>query len=267
MNAFRVVGHPVSHSLSPKIHTWFASQTGLSIGYQALELPLDGFDLNVKRLFFEAGISGLSVTAPFKKEAYELAEVVTPAARLAQSVNTLWLKAGKIHGDNTDGAGLVRDLTISHGYPLRDQKILIIGAGGATQGIVGPLLNAGAKITITNRSPIPKDHRLRQFPGLSFFDFNALNGAFDLVIHATSWGLTESNLSFPFAESMRGAFAYDLTYSSSRQTPFTQWALEAGASKAVDGLGMLVEQAALQFEIFTGITPPSTQILLNTPFL
>jgi shikimate dehydrogenase len=256
------VGHPVSHSLSPKIHTWFAKQVGISIDYQALELPLEGFALNVKKLFFEAGISGLSVTAPFKKEAYELAEVVTPAARVAESVNTLWVNNGKIHGDNTDGAGLIRDLTDSYHLDLRNKKILIIGAGGAAQGIVGPLLNAGAKITFTNRSPIPKDHWLRQFSSLTFLDFNDVKGEFDLVIHATSLGLKEAHLSFPFARQMKDVFAYDLSYSRSRQTPFTAWARASGAKTAVDGLGMLVEQAALQFEIFNGVKPSVSHFVI-----
>jgi shikimate dehydrogenase len=257
---FRVIGHPISQSLSPALHAYFARQCGLDLEYQALDLLPDAFIPQLRKLFAE-GFSGFSVTSPFKLKALELADVILPHAEKAASANTLWRQKGQIYADNTDGRGLIQDLLENHAYSLLGKRVLILGAGGATQGIVGPLLEAGAEITVANRSILGPSHFLRSISGLRLLCFNELSNPFDLVIHATSAGLGVDSIDFPFRSIMSRVFAYDLSYSLSGETPFTRWAKSAGADQIVDGWGMLVEQAVLQFENFHGLRPDSKALI------
>ncbi len=259
-SSFRVVGQPAAHSLSPRIHQKFAQDLGLSIDYQIQELPLGGFESGIQKLL-EEGISGFSVTLPFKREAYAMAEVLTPRAQTAHAVNTLWLSQGKLYGDNTDGVGFLNDVVLEQKINLENQKVLILGAGGSALGIMGPLLDAHAEVKVFSRRGLSLDHPLKAWELMHLEQENLEH--FDLVINAT-------DLQFQTRESQEASknlwrsdwihsntLAYDLSYvrGHSAQTVFMEWALQNGAIKTVDGLGMLIEQAALQFEIFMGLLP------------
>ncbi len=288
--SFRVVGHPVTHSLSPQIHRKFAEKLSLKIDYQIQELPLEGFESGIKNLLAE-GVQGFSVTLPFKQKAYAMAEVLTTRALRAQSVNTLFLRDGKLHGDNTDGAGFFNNIIKNQYVILNHPRVLILGSGGAALGILGPLLDAGASVSIFSRSPLKADHPLRLFdldrPNfseasvLNFLSFSSNLSAlsdsssssssseiFDLVINATpvQWQCLEDQENSKHLWSCGWVgpetVGYDLSYCREKndQTFFSQWILNQGAKRAVDGLGMLVEQAALQFEIFMGVPVPQALI-------
>lgn len=253
---YAVFGNPVGHSLSPRIHALFAAQTQQAMRYEAICPPLDGFAAAV-RSFITSGGRGANVTLPFKEAAHRLADELTPRAAAAGAVNTLSFADGKIHGDNTDGAGLVRDITVNLGRGLRGARILILGAGGAARGVILPLL-AGqpASIFIANRTA-EKAARLAADFQVDGGGFVALaNQTFDLVINATSAGLSSAVLPTPTFAS--GALAYEMLYG--RATPFMQSASAAGAQVA-DGLGMLVEQAAEAFFVWRGVRPQTAPVL------
>lgn len=257
---YAVFGNPIGHSKSPLIHRLFAEQTGQDIVYEAILAPIGGFPAAVAD-FVRAGGRGANVTVPFKEEAYRLCDEVSARARLAQAVNTMTFAAGRIHGDNTDGVGLVRDLRDNLGFPLAGCRILLLGAGGAARGVIGSLLaEHPAELFIANRTASRAEHLAAHFGGVARGGgFTRLAGRrFDLLINATSAGLTDSPLPLPPSVFAPGALAYEMLYG--RKTPFMRQAEEAGC-RVADGLGMLVEQAAEAFCIWRGIRPWTAPVL------
>ena len=262
---YAVAGNPISHSKSPAIHQRFAEQSNQRVHYGRLQPELDSFTQAAKD-FFAAGGKGMNVTVPFKLDAQNLADVLTPRAQLAGAVNTLWKTEGKIFGDNTDGAGLVRDL-LAQGIALHNARILLIGAGGAARGVMGPLLEQAPKsLIIANRSSGKADELVKLFANLAASKEVALESRtlsdledstktqhpFDLVINATAAGLTDESPLTPTAVGnifIPSSFAYDMVYG--KTTAFMQQALQRGA-RVSDGLGMLVEQAADAFLLWRG---------------
>jgi shikimate dehydrogenase len=265
LEVYAVAGNPIAHSKSPLIHQRFAEQAHQRMYYGRLQPDLDSFPRSAKA-FFAAGGRGMNVTVPFKLDAQKLADVLTPRAQLAGAVNTLWMTEGKIFGDNTDGAGLVRDL-LAQGIALHSARILLIGAGGAARGVIGPLLEQAPKsLVIANRSSSKADELVRLFANLAASKEVALESRtlidledstktphpFDVVINATAAGLTdESPLTIHAVVNIfvPSSFAYDMVYGKS--TAFMQQALQRGA-RVSDGLGMLVEQAADAFLLWRG---------------
>jgi shikimate dehydrogenase len=254
-----VIGNPVAHSKSPRIHASFAAATGQDMHYEALPAPLDGFAATV-RDFIGAGGRGANVTVPFKEEAFRLATRLSERAQRAGAVNTLAFSGREIFGDNTDGAGLVRDLVANLGVVIANRRILLLGAGGAARGVILPLLGERpAALTIANRTADKALALAAEFPGCTGCGLEALAGReFDLVINATSAGLSGGvppRLTFAWAP---GAFAYDMMYG--RPSAFLDQAKAAGARTA-DGLGMLVEQAAEAFLVWRGVRPDTAPVL------
>ena len=254
-----VIGNPVSHSRSPRIHALFASQCAQDMSYATLEAPLADFAGTVRRFAADGG-RGANVTVPFKEEACRLADQLTPRARAAGAVNTLSFGIAGIRGDNTDGAGLVRDLDTNLGCRLAGRRILLLGAGGAARGVVLPLLEAGpASLTIVNRDAAKAVRLAEAFPGTSASTYTALAGQqFDLVINATSAGLSGAALPLPDSLFAAECLAYDMLYG--RETAFMVQARHAGA-RVADGLGMLVEQAAEAFQVWRGLRPDTAPVL------
>jgi len=259
---YAVIGHPVAHSLSPLIHEAFARQTGQHIRYERIEAPLNGFVRTVEA-FFGAGGRGCNVTVPFKGDASRFVAHLDPEAAFADAVNTILVgPAGGFAGYNTDGPGLVADLRRLLDGP-RELSVLLLGAGGAARGVARPLLRALAgRLTIANRTPERADALARRLadagePNARAVSFAELSGPFDLVINATSAGLGD-RVPAVSASVLEGAFAYDLMYG--RETSFCRWALASGARRAEDGLGMLVCQAALAFELWRGVRPETEPV-------
>lgn len=268
MDRYAVIGNPVAHSKSPLIHAAFARQTGQTLNYEALRAPLDGFAATVEA-FRRAGGRGLNVTVPFKLEAHALATTRSPRAEAAGAVNTLAFQPdGTILGDNTDGAGLVRDLTANLGCPLAGRAILLLGAGGAARGAVLPLLGEKpARLVIANRSQDKAEGLARRFApdagacALSASSFADLAGQhFDVVINATSASLGDAAPAVPPGLHAPGALAYDMMYGKG-DTPFLAAARADGAARLADGLGMLVEQAAESFQLWRGVRPDTAAVL------
>ena len=258
MDSYAVVGNPIGHSKSPRIHALFAAQTAQDMSYEAILAPLDGFVATV-RAFVEAGGLGMNVTVPFKEEAFRLATTLTERARAAGAVNTLKFSGNDIFGDNTDGAGLVRDIADNLGRAITGQRILLLGAGGAARGVILPLLaEKPASLSIVNRTA-DKARALAARIGLAH-DIASKIGerAFDIVINATSAGLAGGvlpRLTFAFAP---GCLAYEMVYG--KDTDFLRQAAEAAVTTA-DGLGMLVEQAAEAFFVWRGVRPETAPVL------
>jgi shikimate dehydrogenase len=252
---YALIGHPVAHSKSPHIHARFARATGHDIDYALIEAPLDGFAVEAER-FRAAGGKGLNVTLPFKEEAFAHCARHSERARQARAVNTIRLEDS--FGDNTDGVGLVRDLSLHQKFELGGRCILILGAGGAVRGVVGALLEAGAaRIVIANRT-LSKAQALAERFSVQACALDALGEErYDAVINATSAGLT-GNLQLPDGLFKPFMLAYDMVYG--RDTPFLAAARRAGA-RTCDGLGMLVEQAAESFFIWRGVRPPTAPVL------
>jgi shikimate dehydrogenase len=259
---YAVIGHPVSHSKSPLIHRMFAEQTGQNMSYEAIEAPLDGFANIVQRLRDE-GYKGCNITVPFKHEAFKLANEHSLSAKAAHAVNTILFHDGIILGDNTDGVGLVTDIEQNLKYKLRLKHVLLMGAGGAAYGVIWPLFNAGASIVITNRNMDKADKLALEFKNhatVSAKSYASLAGhRFDMLINATSSGLTDSLPPLPDGLFNSGALAYDMMYG--KHTPFLRFASEQGASQIADGLGMLVEQAAVAFEKWRGVHPDTAPVM------
>jgi shikimate dehydrogenase len=255
---YAVIGHPVAHSKSPLIHAEFARATRQDIEYRRIEAPLDGFRRAVDE-FRAAGGRGLNVTLPFKQEAFRYSGEASARARAAEAVNTLSFGQA-VHGDNTDGIGLVRDLSGQLHFDLKSSRALLMGAGGAAQGVVGALREAGvAQLVIANRTADKARSLAARFAGTRGCGYDELGGeAFGLIINATSAGLTDAAPSLPPAVFGRGALAYDMVYG--RDTPFLAAARAAGA-RTSDGLGMLVEQAAESFFVWRGVRPDTAPVL------
>jgi shikimate dehydrogenase len=265
---YGVIGHPVAHSRSPLIHTVFARQTGQRLTYELIDAAPVGFETAV-RGFGAAGGKGLNVTVPHKEAAFALCDVRSAAAQAAGAVNTLSLVGGKLHGDNTDGVGFIRDVTVNQRQPLRGLKVVLLGAGGAARGIVGPLLaEQPAELTIANRTQQRADEVVAQFGGKmlaarTFAELAALP-PFDILINATSAGLKGETPPFPASLVGSHTFCYDLVYGA-HDTPFMTWAKSHGAARAVQGWGMLVEQAAESFAIWRGVRPDTKALLKQIP--
>ncbi len=259
---YGVIGNPVAHSKSPRIHAEFARQTGQDIAYGPLLAPRDAF-VATAEAFRERGGRGLNVTLPFKGEAFRYATELSARARAAQAVNTLKFDAGAIVGDNTDGAGLVRDLVHNLGCTIAGRRLLLLGAGGAARGVIEPLrAQHPAQFVLANRS-LEKAQQLARDAGgvLAARSYAALAGAqFDLVINATSASLSGAVPPLPTGVFAPGALAYDLMYGD-RETAFLAFARGEGAALLADGLGMLVEQAAESFLIWRGVRPDSSAVL------
>lgn len=264
---YAVVGNPISHSKSPRIHSLFASETGEPVEYTAIQAPLDDFAGTVTR-FFERGGKGLNVTVPFKEQAWALAKRRTERAEKAGAANTLYLDAdGVLTADNTDGKGLVADLTANHGVDLADKRVLVLGAGGAVRGVLGPLLATRPQaITIANRTVARAEALVTLFADaagsteLTACGFEQPRGAFDVIINGTSASL-QGDLP-PLSPTVINArtMVYDMMYSLTTTT-FNQWALDHGALRVFDGLGMLVEQAAESFRIWRGVSPQTEPVI------
>lgn len=265
IDAYAVFGHPISHSKSPRIHSLFAEQTGQHMAYVANDVPADQFSGSACD-FFRQGGKGLNCTVPLKELAYEFADRLTERARLGKAVNTLALQTdGSILGDNTDGIGLINDLTLNHGISLKQRKILILGAGGATRGILAPILTQQpSKIVIANRTlekAVTIAHEFAELGAVLGCDYSNLNHqSFDLIINATSASL--SNQLPPLADGLldENGSCYDLAYGN-EPTAFVSWGMRHRAEKSLDGLGMLVEQAAEAFLLWRGVRPKTTTII------
>lgn len=254
---YAVIGNPIAHSKSPFIHTLFAEQTGQDMDYCALLSPLNGFS-NTVRNFIAQGGDGLNITVPFKFEAFSLASQWTERAQTARAVNTLsFLPNGEILGDNTDGAGLVRDIQLNLNFSLHGKRVLLLGAGGAAYGVVLPLLAAGAKLWVANRTPAKARELAETFGNVQGCAFTELENeaAFDCVINATASGLNNEMPPIPARVFAHNALAYEMMYGL--ETPFMSFAHHHGAHVA-DGLGMLVEQAAEAFFVWRGVRPDTT---------
>ena len=258
MERYAVIGYPVTHSLSPVIHAGFAAQTGKEIHYEQLNVPVADFEAAVQD-FRQAGGRGLNVTVPHKEAALDLAKEVMPQARTAGAANWLAFREDVIVAGNTDGSGLVCDLTEAQGLDLSGMRILLLGAGGAARGILGPLLGCAPKhLTVANRTP-ERAHVLVQAHGSSgnleacgLEDLGEVS--FDLILNATAAELSASSMNLPPSIlETESTVCYDLMYGA--DTAFMVWARQAGCTRVCDGLGMLVEQAAESFELWHGIRP------------
>jgi len=256
VDRYAVVGNPIAHSKSPLIHEAFAQQTGQAMTYERILAPVDSFDATVKALISQ-GYKGLNVTVPFKFEAYKICDSLSARAKSSGAVNTLINTERKVHGDNTDGAGLRRDIEHNLGFSIENKDVLILGAGGAAHGVLNSLVGA-KKITIANRN---LDKALQLAMSISnglACSFEALERPYDLIINATSAGLTDSALPIPDAIFSKNTLAYDMMYG--HETPFMAQARRNGAQVA-DGLGMLVEQAAEAFYLWRGVHPDTKPVM------
>lgn len=264
-DAYAVMGNPIKHSRSPDIHAAFAKQTSQRIEYTAIQVDVGGFDQAVGN-FFANGGKGLNVTVPFKREAWQLADELGAEAKQAGAVNTLLMNAeGQLVGRNTDGIGLVRDMLSNHGGAITDKRILLVGAGGAARGVMQPLLDEKpATLVIVNRTS-DRAHDLAQdfsergdVSGVGFDDLG--DQSFDLIINATAASLQGEVPPLPDTVCAKNCWCYDMMYSA-EPTPFVLWGEEHNASKSVDGLGMLVEQAAESFFLWRGVQPETAPVI------
>lgn len=267
MDKYAVIGNPIEHSKSPQIHQYFAQQTGEDIMYEALLSPLDEFKETVAA-FRKGGGKGLNVTVPFKQEAFELADELSDYAKRAGAVNTLVFREdGSIYGTNTDGIGIVRDLVENHQSLLSDKRILILGAGGAVRGVLQPLLmQRPAQVFIANRTPerateLAADMQdLAENCQLAGGGFADIEGEYDLIINGTAASLQGIMPPIPETCLAEGVHCYDMMYGG-RPTAFEFWCEDNGAAKVMNGLGMLVEQAAESFSIWRGKMPDTKPVL------
>jgi shikimate dehydrogenase len=261
MDQYLVFGNPIKQSRSPTIHQIFANQTQQQLNYQSELVELNRFSETIERCI-KNGIKGANVTMPFKEQAMALCDELTERAQLAGAVNTLSFVDGKVFGDNTDGQGLVQDL-MNNKVKLKDSRILLLGAGGAVKGVILPLLEqAPAAIVIANRTIAKAESLIEKFNNnkLSCCGFTELDEEkFDLIINATSASLSGNIPPLP-KELVAKACCYDMVYGK-EPTPFLQWAKENGASKVIDGLGMLVGQAAESFRVWRNVLPEITPVL------
>ena len=262
MKKFAVIGNPIAHSRSPEIHQAFGKQTGIELSYERILAPLDGF-ANVVKDFFAQGGDGLNITVPFKEETFALCNTLTERAQAARAVNTLWMQNGQLHGDNTDGAGLVNAIT-ELDWQLFNSRILILGAGGATRGVILPLANTGAtEIVIANRTLARAESLAKDLSAfvkttrLQVLGLDQLTGHFDLVINATSASLAGEGITLP--DTLTFNYAYEMAYG--KPSSFIDQTQHRGIPTA-DGLGMLIGQAAEAFYVWNGVRPDLTRFSL-----
>jgi shikimate dehydrogenase len=264
---YAVVGNPISHSKSPRIHSLFAQQTGENLDYTAIQAPENEFRAVVTD-FFSRGGQGLNVTVPFKEEAWKLADYRTERAQKAGAANTLYLdNKNHLTADNTDGVGLVTDLVNNHGFPISGARVLVLGAGGAVRGVLGPLLaQKPESLTIANRTVSRAQGLVLLFAdetgntSVEACGFEAPDAPFDVIINGTSASLQGDLPPLSPAVIGPGTVVYDMMYSLDA-TPFNQWAMDQGATRVFDGLGMLVEQAAESFRVWRGLTPDTASVI------
>ena len=261
---YAVIGHPVAHSLSPRIHESFARQHGIHLRYRAIDAGLDGLEATLAE-FAAGGGAGANITLPFKPAAAALCRELTPRAQRAGAANTLVREDGGWRGDNTDGAGLVRDLTGRHGLDLRARRTLMLGAGGGARGVAPALLDAGiGELVVINRTPGRADALAdalgdpKRVHSRYYEDLGSL-GEFDLIVNATSAARDGAFLSLPRSLVGRRTAAVDLSYGEAA-IGFLAWARAAGAHDVIDGLGMLVEQAAESFQVWHGVRPDTDAV-------
>ena len=266
MQRYAVFGHPIKHSQSPKIHQLFAEQTDQkNMIYVAQDVPAEKFFDAVDE-FFIGGGRGLNCTVPLKQLAWSIADERSDRATLSKAANTLtFSEVGRLCADNTDGVGLIQDLTINLKLELRNDNVLILGAGGATRGIIGPLLaELPARLVIANRTDAKAENLAREFGAYGPISWQRIadlnDSAFDLIINATSASLNNELPDLPEGILGNDGVCYDLAYGL-QPTAFVRWGFEAGAARSVDGVGMLVEQAAEAFAIWRGVRPQTSSII------
>ncbi len=262
---YAVFGNPIAHSKSPDIHRQFAASTGQDMNYDKQLVELNGFEAAVKQ-FVAAEGKGLNITVPFKQEAYKLADKLSKRARQAGAVNTLIVDGdGKITGDNTDGIGMVTDMIENHGWQLAGKSILILGAGGAVRGVLGPVLDTHPqRIVIANRTKEKAENLAQAFSrqgDIRATGFDQIpQQPFDIIINGTSASLVGDLPPVPDAAVGTETACYDMMYAA-ELTPFLQWAKDNGCLQLADGLGMLVEQAAESFRLWRGIKPDTGPLI------
>jgi len=260
---YAVIGNPIKHSKSPLIHAQFAQQADQDMSYERILGDLEDFAGDVRDFAAEGG-RGLNVTVPFKERAFELADELSERAERAGAVNTLLLEEGVIRGDNTDGVGLVRDLGCNHSFNFAGSRILLLGAGGASRGVLFPLLEEEpASITIANRtaSKALDLAAMAESEKVTGCGLDELQGQqFDLIINGTAAGLNGKVPPIPDDCLAPGGWTYDMMYAT-EPTAFVKWGREHDAAKALDGLGMLVEQAAESFRLWRGVTPDTDAVI------
>lgn len=265
IDRYGVMGYPVSHSRSPVIHRLFSMQTDQHLQYELLQVSPEKLETAIRQ-FQRTGGKGLNITIPHKSEVVRLVDHMSELASTAGAANTLSFKDGEIYGENTDGIGLLRDLTVNLDVSIEDSRILILGAGGSTRGIVGPLLEMQPKsLQIANRSlakaQMLADHFSESGPVTACpFDAVPVVKPYDLIINATSAGLKGEAPPYPAAAISDHTICYDLSYGL-KPTPFSIWARKSGAAQSVMGWGMLVEQAAESFNIWRGVRPETEPVL------
>lgn len=262
---YAVIGNPIEHSKSPQIHAEFARQTGQDMAYGRVLGDPEDFAGEVRR-FFAAGGLGMNVTVPFKEAAWEIVDERSERAQSAGAVNTLILLPDRrLRGENTDGVGLVRDLSHNLGFEFRGKRVLLLGAGGASRGVLRPLLEAGpSRLVIANRTAsraVELAAAHRALGPLSGCGLDALAGQrFDLIINGTSAGLAGAVPAIPDECLATGGWTYDMLYAD-ESTAFRRWGMRLGAGLALDGLGMLVEQAAESFFLWRGVRPDTAPVI------
>ncbi|SEN01707.1 shikimate dehydrogenase [Nitrosomonas marina] len=263
---YAVVGNPISHSKSPRIHMAFAKQAQQDIHYEAILAPQNEFHSTVNT-FRQQGGKGMNITVPFKQEACQIAASLTERARIAGAVNTFKFEDDHIQGDNTDGAGLIRDITINLKIPVTDKRILLMGAGGAARGVILPLLQQHpTRLVIANRTPQKAQLLQQQFsefgPIIACSYMDLPGECFDIIINATSASLNNALPELPSGIFATDTLAYDMMYGT-EPTRFLNYAAQQGARHLADGIGMLVEQAAESFYLWRGIRPDTRNIITN----
>lgn len=262
MDQYVVVGNPIAHSKSPAIHAHFAEQTQQNMRYDLLLGDLEAFESQIQA-FFVGGGRGCNVTVPFKERAYQLCSTLSKRAQIAGAVNTLLQNQnGDIYGDNTDGVGMVRDITVNHQQSIKNKRVLILGAGGAVRGILEPVLaEQPSRVVIANRTVSKAEMLANLLPNniCSASSFTDLQGSFDLIINGTSASLSGELPPIPETIVHADTWCYDMMYGK-EPTVFLQWATTLGAFGA-DGLGMLVEQAAEAFTQWRSVRPETTKLI------
>lgn len=261
---YAVMGNPIAHSKSPAIHARFAAQTDQDLEYRAILVEQGSFPQALNTFRAEGG-HGLNITVPFKQEAWAAADRRSERAELAGAVNTLRFEAdGSRFGENTDGIGLVRDLTHNHGVALEGQRILVLGAGGAVRGVLHPLLeHQPSELFVANRTAARAEELAELFKGYGPIrggGFDTPEGAFDVIINGTAASLQGDVPPIDPARIAADGFCYDMMYAA-EPTAFLQWAAAHGVNRTVDGLGMLVEQAAESFHIWRGVRPDTAPVI------
>lgn len=262
LDRYVVLGNPIAHSKSPLIHRLFAEQTQQHLDYQAVLVPIGGFEQTVQALFAE-GLRGCNITIPFKQNAWAFAHELSPYAQIAGALNTLMIRPDQsIYGHNTDGLGMMRDLLVNKQVQIQGKKVLVLGAGGAVRGIIQPLLEAEpATVLLANRTAATALELARDFKTLGELQgvgLDAITGCFDVIINGTAASLQGELPPLP-ACLAEGGVCYDMMYGN-EPTPFMRWADEQRAAQVFDGIGMLIEQAAEAFELWRGIRPATQAV-------